>query len=270
MDGWRNTSDWHGFCQIFYPLEGILHGFPYYLANHVFQLIVFSPNSSAETVELEDQEIIVVSTNETQRQLALSRYSAGRSKSRSPNRSKQDRPDIQLPSPQRSPRLSTVAEVPTTALNIPKANHEFEESLGHSHKFSSASFPHPGSKGKVKSTRRPHTSAGPRDKPHPYDSRGYELLHSHNSRVTVPIRPATNGRVTRGAFTAHASSEEAHPESSSLLEKVGQVEMRAWEEELARIESASRRSTADMMGVVSQRRKMSGHQDIRTYLHAEG
>lgn len=244
-----------------------MHKFPRHLANHVLQLIVFSPNSSAETVELEDQEITVVSTNETQRQLAISRYSAGRSRSRSPKRSKRDRLDIQLPSPQRSPRLSTVAEVPTTASIIPKANHEFEESLGHSHKFSSASSPHPGSKCKVKSTRRPHTSAGPRDKPHPYDSRGYELLHGHNSRVAVPIRPATNGRVTRGGFTTHASSEG---EGSSSLEKVGQVEMRAWEEELARIELASRRSTADMMGVVSQRRKMSGHQDIRTYLHAEG
>ncbi|OAX36607.1 hypothetical protein K503DRAFT_772352 [Rhizopogon vinicolor AM-OR11-026] len=223
------------------------------------KLIVSSPNSSAETVVLDDQEIIVVLTNETQRQLALSRYSAGRS--RSPKRSKRDRPDIQLPSPHRSPRLSSVAEVPATSIT-PEGNHELEESLGHVHNFSSASSPHPGSKSyKIKSTRRPHTSAGPRDKPHPYESRGYELLHSHNSRTAVPMRPGTTttGRVTRGAFSTRGSSEGA---DSLLLEKVGQMEMRAWEEELARIELVSRRSTADMMGVVSQRRKMNGHTDI--------
>lgn len=261
----------------------MLHGIHCSLADHALQLIVSSPNSSAETIELDDQEIIIVSTNETQRQLALSRYSAGRSKSRSPKRSKRDRLEIQLPSPHRSPRLSTVAEVPATAPISPKGSHELEESLGHAHKFSSASSPHTGSNPyKVKSMRRPYTSAGPRDKPHPYDSRGHELLHSHNSRVSIPVRPGTtyhktDERVARGSFnqdtprpSTNVSSEGSHTERKLLLEKVGQVEMRAWEEELARIELASRRSTADMMGLVSQRRKTSGHQDIRTYLHAEG
>jgi hypothetical protein len=51
-----------------------------------------------------------------------------------------------------------------------------------------------------------------------------------------------------------------------LFEKVGHVEMRAWEEELARIELVSRRSTADMMDFVSQRRKLNGQQVIRTFL----
>lgn len=267
----------------------MLPRFTCYIANHALQLIVSSPNSSAETVELDDQEIIIVSTNETQRQLALARHTASRSKSRSPKRSKRDRLDIQLPSPHHSPRLSSVAEVPVTAAITPKDSHTLEESHGHAHKFSSASSPHPGSKFcKIKSTRRPHTSAGPRDKPHPYDSRGHELLHSHNSRVPVPMPvgttyhngPATNGHVTRSAFnqswdetprpSTNMSSEGTPTECSLSLEKIGQVEVRAWEEELARIESASRRSTADMMGVVSQRRKMNGHQDVRTYLHAEG
>lgn len=265
------------------------------------KLIVSSPNSSAETVELDDKEIIVVSTNDAQRQLALSRYSAaGQSKSRSPKRPKRDRPNTntQLPSPPRSP--PSVAEVPGKASVAPKANREPEISLGHIHKFSSASSPQPGSKFKFKSTRRPHTSAGPRDTPHGYDSRGYNPLHTHSNRLAVPLRPetayhggpATNGRVTRGAFnqkwveaprlggsSTSVSSEDAHsttPESASraegslLFEKVGQVEMRAWEEELARIELVSRKSTADMMDFVSQRRKMSGQQVIRTYLHAEG
>src|SRR5258708_37979381 len=105
MDGCRNASDRHGLYQVFCSREGILHVFPCCLPNHVFQLIVSSPNSSAETVELDDQEIIVVSTNEAQRQLALSRYAAaGQSKSRSPRRSKRERPNTntQLPSPPRS------------------------------------------------------------------------------------------------------------------------------------------------------------------------
>ncbi|KAG1754429.1 hypothetical protein EDB19DRAFT_1666409 [Suillus lakei] len=262
------------------------------------KLIVSSPNSSAETVELDDQEIIVVSTNEAQRQLALSRYAAaGQSKSRSPRRSKRERPNTntQLPSPPRSP--PSVAEVPVKAPVAPKGSHEPEISLVHTHKFSSVSSPQSGSKYKLKSMRRPHTSAGPRDTPHGYDSR--DPLHNHSNRHPVPLRPetaysgpATNGRGTHGAFnqkwveaprlghsSSSASSEGAHsatPESAAraegslLFEKVGQVEMRAWEEELARIELVSRRSTAHMMDFVSQRRKMNGQQVIRTFLHAEG
>ncbi|KAG2157425.1 hypothetical protein DEU56DRAFT_721884 [Suillus clintonianus] len=263
------------------------------------KLIVSSPNSSAETVELDDKEIIVVSTNEAQRQLALSRYSAAsQSKSRSPKRSKRDRPNTntQLPSPPRSP--PSVAQVPEKAPNTSKGGHEPEISLEHKHKFSSASSPQPGSKYKLKSTRRPHTSAGPRDTPHGYDSRGYDPLHDHSNRLPVPLRPETaySGPATKrgsrsvfnqkwveaprlGHSSTSVSSEGAHsaiPESagraegSLLFEKVGQVEMRAWEEELARIELVSRRSTADMMGFVSQRRKMTGQQVIRTYVHAEG
>ncbi|KAG1782807.1 hypothetical protein EV702DRAFT_1066912 [Suillus placidus] len=258
------------------------------------KLIVSSPNSNAETVELDDQEIIVVSTNEAQRQLALSRYSAAR-QSRSPKRSKRERPNTntQLPSPPRSP--PAVAKVPENAPIAPKGGHEPEISHGHTYKFSSASSPQPGSKYKLKSMRRPHTSAGPRDMPHGYDSRGYNLLHNHSNRHPVPLRPetaysgpATNGRGTHGAFnhkwveaprlghsSSSASSEGAYlatPESAAraegslLFEKVGQVEMRAWEEELARIELVSRRSTADMMDFVSQRRKLNGQQVIRTFL----
>lgn len=260
---------------------------PCCLPNHMFQLIVSSPSSSAETVELDDQEIIVVSTNEAQRQLALSRYSAVRqSKSRSPKRSKRERPNTntQLPSPPRSP--PAVAEVPEKVPVAPKGGHGYEISHGHTNKSSSAQ---PRSKYELKSMRRPHTSAGPRDTPHGYDS--HNALHN---RHPVPLRPetaysgpATNGRSTHGAFnqrwveaprlghsSSSASSEGARlttPESagSLLFEKVGQVEMRAWEEELARIEVVSRRSTADMMDFVSQRRKLNGQQVIRTFLQAE-
>lgn len=259
------------------------------------KLIVSSPNSSAETVELDDQEIIVVSTNEAQRQLALSRYSAaGQSKSRSPRRSKRERPNTntQLPSPPRSP--PTVAKVPEKAPIAPTGGHEHEISHGYTHKISSASSPQSGSKCKL-TIRRPHTSAGPRDTPHGYDARGYNPLHNHGNRHPVPLRPetaysgpATNGRSTRGAFnqkwveaprlghsSSSASSEGAHSptparaDDSLLFEKVGQVEMRAWEEELARIEVVSRRSTADMMDFVSQRRKLNGQQVVRTFLQAE-
>ncbi|KAG1756451.1 uncharacterized protein EDB91DRAFT_1092736 [Suillus paluster] len=263
------------------------------------KLIVSSPNSSAETVELDDKEIIVVSTNDAQRQLALSRYSAAReSKSRSPKRSKRNRPNTntQLPSPPRSP--PSVSNVPENASVAPKGNHEPEISLEHIHKISSASSPQSGSKYNVKSTRRPHTSAGPRDTPHGYDSRGYNPLQNHSNRLAVPLRPetayhsgpTTDGRVTRGAFnqkwveaprlggsSTNVSSEDVHSSmpgsppraEGSLLFEVGQVEMRAWEEELARIELVSRKSTADMMDFVSQRRKLSGQQVIRTYVHAD-
>ncbi|KIJ69345.1 hypothetical protein HYDPIDRAFT_105943 [Hydnomerulius pinastri MD-312] len=270
------------------------------------KLVISSPTSSAETVELEDKELIILSTNDSQRQLALSRYSelvhasSGRSKSKSPRRSKRDRHTEQLPSPPRSPRLAPVSDVHTSTPPVAKPHHHVEPSPGHVSKFSSASAPYPSSSGqKAKTSRRPHTSAGPRDKPGGFDSRGHQPLRNQSNQLSVPLRPETayptplpnNSQNSRGIFRqkwveaprlgssssmssgGHFTLAESsqHSEGSLLFEQVDQVEVQAWEAELARIECASRRSSADMMSFVSQRKKGSIERPvIRTFLHAEG
>ncbi|KAH7924563.1 hypothetical protein BV22DRAFT_1105385 [Leucogyrophana mollusca] len=269
------------------------------------KLIVSSPTSSAESIELEEKEIVVVATNESRRQLALSRYNellyaSNRSKSKSPRRTKRDRPAEQIPSPPRSPNVNSLIATPVTAPIISKSHRHVDAALGHSYKLSSASSPYPDSPHKSGS-RRPHTSAGPRDKASGYDMRGYEAMRNKGNRLAVPVRPETAWHVDspgktpspRGSFgqkwveaprhgdsSTSVSSEGGpltvsaeHTEGSLLFEKVDAVKIRAWEEELARIEIVSRRSSADMMGFMAQRRKQSGDRPtptIRTYLHAEG
>lgn len=70
----------------------------------------------------------------------------------------------------------------------------------------------------------------------------------------------------------HLSVERPHHTQGSLsIETVNLVEVQAWEQELARIESASQRNSADMLGFLSQRKKVSVEQpSIPTFLRAEG
>ncbi|EGN95480.1 hypothetical protein SERLA73DRAFT_186514 [Serpula lacrymans var. lacrymans S7.3] len=273
--------------------------------------VVSSATNNAESIELDEQEIIVVSTNAAQRQLALAKYnelllasSTARSKSKSPRRSK--RPPDQLPSPPRSPKMGTAIDAPHTAPVTGGSSHQTEPSEGHGYKLSSASSPYPNSKPKGRNMRRPHTSAGPRDKPTGFHMRAYEPLQGENQLV-VPMRPETalpsstnaNRSFSRGAFgqkwlvaprmesssTSASSSVETgfsvmesaeHNEDSLLFGRVNQLEVRAWEEELARIESVSRRTSADMMGLAYKRKRTNveriatGPSIHTTYLYAEG
>ncbi|KAF8447917.1 hypothetical protein L210DRAFT_3527503 [Boletus edulis BED1] len=259
------------------------------------KLIVSSLANSAETIELEDKELVIVSTNDLQRQLALSRYSdwvntpSGRSKSKSPRRVKRERHTEQLPSPPSSPRQLPVSDEPDT-LTIPPFP------PAHSHKISTASSPYPGRNSSMsKVSRRPHTSAGPRDWPSRLDTPTYEGSQNYANRLAVPPRPETahptrfpKSPTSRGFFRqrsveaprpgsgssgGHLSAESSqhHSHGSLLFERVNLVDVQAWEQELARIESASQRNSADMLGIVSQRKKASVEQSsILTYLRAEG
>ncbi|KAJ7738502.1 hypothetical protein DFH07DRAFT_701570, partial [Mycena maculata] len=108
-------------------------------------IIVVSSAFGTEALELEEKELFVVSTNEAERQLALSKcdalysgYSDGaRSKSKSPRRSRRLHDD--------APPLPASASRPE-----------------HSHRVSTSS--HYTSASSSKPPRRPHTSAGLRDK----------------------------------------------------------------------------------------------------------
>src|SRR6188768_1961716 len=73
------------------------------LTFHFVQQIIVTSPSGTETIELTDQELFIVSTNETERQLAAAKYAEAqeaiidghsRSKSKSPRRSKADRADV--------------------------------------------------------------------------------------------------------------------------------------------------------------------------------
>ena len=251
-------------------------------------------------MELEDKELTIVSTNDLQRQLAFSRSSdwlnttSGRSKSKSPRRFKRDRHAEQLPSPPRSPRQPIVSDEPGTVspLTNPPLPHV------HNHKISTASSPFPGGSSSIpKVSRRPHTSAGPRDRPSRLDTRGYENFQNQTNGLAVPPRPETahptrslkslpssggffrqrsvepprSGSSSSGGHLT-AESSQHHSEGSLLFERVNQVDVQAWEQELARIESASRRNSVDMLSTMSRRKKTSAQRPsipTRTCPHSE-
>ncbi|KAI6150724.1 hypothetical protein BKA82DRAFT_992965 [Pisolithus tinctorius] len=256
------------------------------------KLIVSSPSCSAETVELDNRELAVVSTNDSQRQTALARYNeSGRHKSKSPrssNRERRAEHADQLPSPQASSNSSQ--EGPFSA----PPRHPSDSRLGHTYKFSSASDPHAQNDNhKAKRSRRPHTSAGPRDKPDGFVMRSYEPVPSQTSSVSTGARSSTLVTPTSRSCwrqkwpevprlgSRSSSNPDGHDNSKGisqrdqggrLHEHMDQVEIRAWEEEPVRIELANqKKSTANVLGFISQRKRSSGILSaIRTVLPTGG
>jgi len=134
--------------------------------------------------------------------------------------------------------------------------------------------------------RRPHTSAGPRDKA-PYQSLGTgynrpQAAHSSGDEASHKRRPDKNARTRPGTgmsqpegkkgffFTSVAPRLGTEPSgsststtaSSSSISSCSQAEeesdqMREWEEELARIEMRSRRSS-DLLGFSGKRKRSLG------------
>ncbi|KAF9533487.1 hypothetical protein CPB83DRAFT_873536 [Crepidotus variabilis] len=185
------------------------------------KISVSSPWGS-ETIELADVELFVVSTNETERQLAISRYaelqetaslSSTRSKSKSPRRKRSDRADDDAipPSPAVHAALSNIGNSPTASGSGVKA---------------------PTSR-KV-NPRRPHTSAGPRDKPVNFAGGAYGQTRgreeeatasastqissstghgSHGTSAGNVVPPTTKRRsefIIRGSTASHPEPKEGH------------------------------------------------------------
>jgi len=231
--------------------------------------IIVSFPSGTESIDLAEQELLVVSTNEAERQLALANYNelhsatvrnTTRSKSKSPRRSRPN-PEEPLPLP------------PVT--------------IG------------PNSYGKPR-TRRPHTSAGPRDKPmnfaggtygHSRVQEGGELPttnisgeeigpssgHSskRRSELVIPsmtLRPGSRETAAKqprlDGWKPHfwptnrinysispklknANSASTTPGSSSSTEE--DSVLREWQEELEKIEKKSRKSS-DLLGFFKRKR----------------
>ena len=252
-------------------------------------------SSGTETVELADKELLVISTNEAERQLALAKYNemqdamtvnhTSRSKSKSPRRSRPEREDAIPPSPGVSNLTNTT---------------------------SSSSY-HRSKSG----SRRPHTSAGPRDKPVNFAGGAYQRPRGQDGEASghaddgggnsggssnstpaaakrrsdgVIMRTARPDRVWGGASgligggknsmsfwsTVHSngvspprvegvrsgSSTNTTASSSSVSSsshggESDKSDQKEWEEELARIELRSRHSS-DLLGFSGKRKRSLG------------
>ena len=262
-----------------------------------FQISVSSANGT-ESIELSEKELLIVSTNEAERQLALAKYNdllssfhssgAGRSKSKSPRRIRRDREADIPPSPAPfqgsakfpSPSTGSADELSTEQSNLNP---------------------------KVARTRRPHTSAGPRDKPYYFagpsvpdehvDSRGHSSrqrrTNGQNGKVDHPARTGASqsepskrrsgivsnifstspkimttpsGSSGSGSTTAYSSTSDglsgSTSSSGSSVSDERDVKMKEWEQELAKIELLSRK-TSDMLGFSWMRRRLTGGQSQR-------
>ena len=247
----------------------------------LWQIIVSGP-AGTESLDLDEEELLVVSTNDSERQLAMSKYNqlvnaavdAYRSKSKSPRRSRRDRDA--LPSPPSSPP----AENQGVHLH-PKSAMQIEPSAR----------PHtkPNSTLKPKKARRPHTSAGPSDSkasefrlvssPYERERQRPDEEHPFNPtevtrkgmplRVAVNLEPSTSDsgslssppsaftRKRTAAPTMSSASSTSQSQTSgdeSERSTLDKKQVHAWEAELARIESASWRSSIDMFGIFKRKR----------------
>ncbi|KAF7322828.1 hypothetical protein HMN09_00062200 [Mycena chlorophos] len=196
--------------------------------------LVVSSSHGTESVELQERELFIVSTNDAERQLALSkfdeaRYSeGGRSKSKSPRRS-QRQPDTAPPLPASASRAE---------------HHRISASTSNTSSPSSS----------TRQPRRPHTSAGPRDKarPPPIENRSVPPpvdVFSPPVPASAPPLPPPPLMLSTSDNGSHTTLDTSVSSDSSNQSD----EIREWEEELQRIELRSRRSS-DLLAMSRVRR----------------
>lgn len=243
------------------------------------KIIVSSPISGTETIELEERELLLIATNESERKLAIAKYNdanaRSKSKSKSPRRSKPPRsplsesPENQLPSP------SPIPPVPQTA--IPRDSLGTFKTSRTSASSSSSNSSH--------ALRRPHTSAGLRD------TRSHHRHHAHHCEIedenpgrfsikkttasstrrpetalsTTPINTKESslgfGSGTSSPHSSHTHSPASAYPYPNVHVRRGSCEtaggatspsdprtVQAWEEELKRIERTSHRVSVNMLG----------------------
>ncbi|KAF9264854.1 hypothetical protein L218DRAFT_899979 [Marasmius fiardii PR-910] len=228
--------------------------------------VIVTSSYGTDSLDLGDEEIFVVSTNDSERRIAAAKYQDLASSSDN------SRPKSQSKSPRRSKReTENVPELP-----IPSAVHTSPTS--------SSSNPI-----KVKTPRRPHTSAGPRDKSYTtgprmdsrYD-RTFDTLrqnhrdHDDQAPYRRKLRPgtATTPEITRSSASGFVYSPRVSTGPSirtTLTSSAGDstsasttrslnirdsANIREWEEELARIEAQSRKSS-DLLGFGPKRKRPS-------------
>ncbi|KAF4603903.1 hypothetical protein EYR40_001076 [Pleurotus pulmonarius] len=251
--------------------------------------VVVASSTGTECLELADQELLIISTNEAERSLALSKFNdqvdscmdpSARSKSKSPRgKIRRDREgEVPLPPAPHSAQFSRPSTSSTSQKTLDRSSKAHTQSMQ-----SSSGLP------KVKpSSRRPHTSAGPRDKvlgfggsptynrvKEPEEGRENEA-HAHrtkhsdssrsrpgtasgdsvksSSKYLFASRISSSSSSGRDSDRSTRSAGSISTNPSSTSGSPGLKEVRAWEEELARIELQSRRSS-DMLGFAYKRLK---------------
>ena len=179
--------------------------------------------------------MIIVSTNRSERQVASAKSkdkaSSLRSKSRSPHRTHS--------SGSRLPRSQSGG----SALASPKATEPSPPQLGRL---------------RTKPPRRPHTSAGPRDTSNFPCHSEFQLKEKSvdpGDRIfpptcPLPKKPPSARPVSRDPHTPVKTRTVVHHDGNNyiIFQPISLDHVRAWEEELVRIELRSRRSSAGMLG----------------------
>ncbi|KAL1748134.1 hypothetical protein HDZ31DRAFT_60668 [Schizophyllum fasciatum] len=202
-----------------------------------------------ETVDLAPQELLIVSTNQSERQLAITKYNeilattpdGSRSKSKSPRRTR----NPQLPSP--------LPPTPTPIVIPPSSDRRASR----------------------KTPRRPHTSSGATHTPTlsfssrdtkpkhasaivnlgPGATYGYDMAHAPKSYIAPKISTVSSGGSAVSGFSVSSRSSASEDERRRAHKAADDAKVRAWEEELARIEAQSRRSS-DLLGFGRKLRRL--------------
>ncbi|KAG7092285.1 hypothetical protein E1B28_008647 [Marasmius oreades] len=229
--------------------------------------VIVTSSYGTDSLDLDEEELFVVSINDSERRIAMAKYqdlaSSSDSKSKSLRHSRREAENVpELPIP-------SAAECPPH----PSAS-SFSKSM------------------KSKTPRRPHTSAGPRDKSFGVtgsrvDSRydrtfdTYHRDHDDQTPYRRKLRPgtATTPEVTRSSASGFVysttrvstgpsiRSNSTYASDSTTASKTSvsgglslnirdSANIREWEEELAQIEAQSRRSS-DLLGFGLRRKRPS-------------
>ncbi|KAL1728670.1 hypothetical protein EV714DRAFT_252546 [Schizophyllum commune] len=202
-----------------------------------------------EVVDLAPQELLVVSTNQSERQVAITKYNEilaterSRSKSKSPRRTR----NPQLPEP--------LPPTPANPIVIPSSSNDRRASR--------------------KPPRRPHTSSGATHTPTlsfstrdtkpkhasaivnlgPGATYGYDMAHAPKSYIAPKIATVSSGGSAISGFSTSSRGSASEDERRRASKVADDAKIRAWEEELARIEAQSRRSS-DLLGFGRKLRRL--------------
>jgi hypothetical protein len=236
-----------------------------------------------EVVELPEEEVTIVSTNEAQRQLAISKAIE----------------DGMMPQPGRSKSSTRHAQnglsETTSAGSVAHETHPKAHDQSRTvPALATTSSPPPILRS---SSRRPHTSAGPRDKPKALTDQAHAHTHQPSEAdsrrksaingllsitpdtIGEPLRKPTTAKSsftqslkwkagpTRGTPQAPPSSKRTESSSSDTTNSSVDspktplsAHILAWEEELMRIEAESRRSSARMFGILGKPQRQTDGQ----------
>ncbi|KAI0781125.1 hypothetical protein BD413DRAFT_463284 [Trametes elegans] len=238
--------------------------------------LVVQGAGGTDTLDLEPREVTVVPTNEADRRSAMEKWaeqkeSALRGKSKSPWRRRGDEASVDGTSSSSygKSRDHGLPSPPQTPAHSPEGSDARRLSVANG---SSSSKP------RKKTPRRPHTSAGPRDKANfPYTSTAEVGMRSEPDHDAVTSRGSASSSSTShgqgyvgkrlketglGESMLYAEERERRErlKTTGLGLQLGleREQVRAWEEELQRIELQSRRSSAGMLGSWGTSRRRNG------------